>query len=154
MSAPPQAPTVNDIVIKGDVPPHAKDLFHRWVEVFSRERDGKLQARVTYRLTVAADMLNWNGSMHGGCAVYLIDVCSSAAISLLAMVQKKPWGSVSQALNTSFHAPALAGVTIEVVNTTTASGSRMLSSVTEIWDVTNSRLCMSGTHHKMAPSKL
>ena len=76
------------------------------VEVFQRAKDGKLQARMVYELTVSEglsvrlvrvqccpvpklsramsrrtdvdmqiDMLNVGRTMHGGCAVYLIDVC-------------------------------------------------------------------------------
>ncbi len=63
------------------------------------------------------------------------------------------------------------GAKLEIVNTTVAFGGRTVSAVTEvrprlsrgllsstnsdsqIWDVTNKRLCMTGVHNKMAPSK-
>ena len=88
-------------------------------------------------------MINLAGTMHGGCAVYLIDVyvldthfrsrssprdpllprsaiaslrglasltcssrCSSVAVMILAHVSGKSPYYVSQAINTTFHAPA------------------------------------------------
>ncbi|TBU35361.1 hypothetical protein BD311DRAFT_743851 [Dichomitus squalens] len=69
------------------------------------------------------------------------------------MAMDKPSNFVSQALNTTFHAPAPCGAKIEVVNTTVSFGARTVSAVTEIWDITNRRLCMMGVHNKMAPSQ-
>ncbi|KAI0690923.1 hypothetical protein C8T65DRAFT_671053 [Cerioporus squamosus] len=123
------------------------------VEVFQRAKDGKMQARMVYETTVEEDMLNIGRTMHGGCAVYIIDICSSVALMVLAGALDKPTSYVSQALNTTFHAPAPAGAKLEIVNTTVAFGGRTVSAVTEIWDVTNKRLCMTGVHNKMAPSK-
>ncbi|KAI1786940.1 HotDog domain-containing protein [Ganoderma leucocontextum] len=121
--------------------------------VFRRDKDEKTHCKVTLELTVDEDMVNLNGTMHGGCAVALIDVCSSMALTALAMYTGKPFNFVSQALNTTFHAPAPLGVKIEMVNTTVSFGARTVSAVTEIWDVTNGRLCMTGVHNKMAPSQ-
>ncbi|PIL35073.1 hypothetical protein GSI_02861 [Ganoderma sinense ZZ0214-1] len=123
------------------------------VALYTRDGDGKTQCKLTYVTTVQEDMINMNRTMHGGCAVYLIDTCSGAALIVLAMATGKPTNSVSQALNTTFHAPAPYGVELEIVNRTTSLGARVVSAVTEIWDVTNGRLCVTGAHHKMAPSQ-
>ncbi|KAI0748770.1 HotDog domain-containing protein [Daedaleopsis nitida] len=122
------------------------------VEVYKRERDGKAQLRVTYELLVTPDMLNHTKTLHGGCSVYLIDVCSSVALAALAVLQGKPSQAVSQTLITTFHAPAPVGAKIEIVNTTISLGGRVASAITEIWDATNRRLCVTGIHNKMAPS--
>ncbi|KAI0747408.1 hypothetical protein C8Q74DRAFT_1320559 [Fomes fomentarius] len=130
-----------------------KQLELTEVEVSPREKDGKLQSRVTYTTTVSEDMLNLAGIMHGGCAVFLIDLCSSLAVITLAHASGKAPHYVSQAINTTFHAPAPLGAKLEIVNTTLSFGTRTVSAVTKIWDVTNKRLCMTGVHNKMAPSK-
>ncbi|TFK91084.1 hypothetical protein K466DRAFT_596438 [Polyporus arcularius HHB13444] len=122
------------------------------VEVFRRAKDGKMQARMVYETTVEEDMLNIEGTMHGGCGVYIIDQCSSVALMVLASALDKPIYFVSKTLDTTFHAPAPAGAKLEIVNTTVAFGGRTVSAATEIWDVTNKRLCMTGVHNKMAPS--
>ncbi|KAI0650606.1 hypothetical protein C8Q79DRAFT_900928 [Trametes meyenii] len=161
-------------IFTGDIPPATQDeivsfsrvvmergafarsigssLVLKEVGVFRRKRDGKAHARITYETTVHEEMLNISGNMHGGCAVYLIDICSSMALAVLGMATGKPWNFVSQAINTTFHAPVPAGAKIEVVNTTISFGARTVSAVTEIWDVTNHRLCVSGVHNKMKPS--
>ncbi|KAI0708037.1 hypothetical protein C8Q76DRAFT_800316 [Earliella scabrosa] len=123
------------------------------IELTRREKDGRPQARLTYTITVEEDMLNIAGTMHGGCAVYLIDLCSSVALKVLARAQDKPSFFVSQALNTTFHAPAPRGAKLEIVNTTVSLGARTASAVTDIWDMTNKRLCMTGVHNQMAPSQ-
>ncbi|KAI0832561.1 HotDog domain-containing protein [Trametes gibbosa] len=123
------------------------------VGVFRREKDGKAHAQVTYQTTVHDDMLNIGGNMHGGCAIYMIDICSSMALAVLGMSTGKPWNFVSQAINTTFHAPVPLGAKIEVVNRTVSFGSRTVSATTEIWDLTNGRLCVTGVHNKMKPSE-
>ncbi|KAI9056550.1 hypothetical protein FKP32DRAFT_1599286 [Trametes sanguinea] len=128
-------------------------LVLKEIEVFRRDKDGKSHARVVYETTVHEEMLNISGNMHGGCAVYLIDICSSMALAVLGMATDKPWNFVSQAINTTFHAPAPAGVKIEIINTTVSFGSRTVTAITEIWDTTNNRLCVTGTHNKMKPSE-
>ncbi|CDO68680.1 hypothetical protein BN946_scf184652.g7 [Trametes cinnabarina] len=168
-------PVPAQLVIKGDIPAQVQQdivsfseyvmsrgafarstgssLVLKEVELFRRDKDGKNQARVVYETTVHEEMLNIGGNMHGGCAVYLIDVCSSMALAVLGMATDKPWNFVSQAITTTFHAPAPAGVKIEIINTTLSFGSRTVSAITEIWDVTNNRLCVTGTHNKMKPSE-
>ncbi|KAI0775978.1 hypothetical protein BD413DRAFT_469582 [Trametes elegans] len=127
-------------------------LVLKEVEVFRRDKDGKVQARVIYTAPVHDDMLNISGNMHGGCAVYLIDICSSMALAVLGMATDKPWNFVSQAINTVYHAPAPLNAQLEIVNTTLSFGSRTVSATTEIWDVTHNRLCVSAVHNKMKPS--
>ncbi|KAI0748761.1 hypothetical protein C8Q80DRAFT_1173538 [Daedaleopsis nitida] len=96
-------------------------------------------------------MLNKQQTMHGGCTAYLVDVCSSVGLAFLAMVQGKPSDFVSQTIITTYHAPAPLGAKLNVISTTTSFGARTVASRIEIWDVTHGRLCMSGTHNKMAP---
>ncbi|KAI9000884.1 HotDog domain-containing protein [Trametes punicea] len=127
-------------------------LVLKELAVYRRGKDGKDHARVVYETPVHEEMLNIGGNLHGGCSVYLIDVCSSMALALLGMASGKPWDFVSQAINTTFHAPAPAGATIEIINTTVSFGSRTVSATTEIWDITNNRLCVTGVHNKMKPS--
>lgn len=109
--------------------------------------------RVVCDIMVTEDMTQNMGIMHGGCASYLVDVCSSIPLPILGDLQG---GSatlgVSQSLNILFHAPAPKDSLLKIVSTTTASGSRSVSSRAEIWDATHGRLVVSGTHLKMEPS--
>ncbi|PIL28316.1 hypothetical protein GSI_09605 [Ganoderma sinense ZZ0214-1] len=118
----------SDVVRTGDVSQEVEDEIASWtslfisaegfatsvrrrlklkeVAVYRRDKDGKPHSRVTFELVVDEDMVNLNGTMHGGCAVFLIDICSSMALAVLAAHTGKPNKFVSQALNTTFHAPA------------------------------------------------
>ncbi|KAI0647640.1 hypothetical protein C8Q79DRAFT_1000496 [Trametes meyenii] len=125
----------------------------REVELYTRPQDGKLQTRVLYEVTVSEDMLNRGNTLHGGCAAFMIDVCSSVALRVLGRVQGKPAEFVSQTIVSTFHAPAPLGATLNIVNTTTSFGARTVSARVEIWDATHRRLCVSGVHNKMAPSE-
>ncbi|KAL6307038.1 hypothetical protein BKA93DRAFT_728071 [Sparassis latifolia] len=132
------------------------------VSVYERPEDGKTCARVVFRLTVEHDMLNVGGSLHGGCGAFLVDICSSMALWALG-VYKNDFAKeesnaaastkhVSQAINMLYHGGTHLGAELEIVNTTTSWGKRILTARTEIWDATNRRLVASGTHVKMEPS--
>ncbi|KAI0708031.1 HotDog domain-containing protein [Earliella scabrosa] len=119
----------------------------REVEVFTREEDGKTQARVVFEMPMLEDMLNVAGNLHGGCSMYLIDTCSLTALHVLRIVLDKKEGFVSQAINTVFHAPTSLGSRLKIVNTTVVFGSRIFSARTEIWDMTNRRLVATGVQN-------
>ncbi|KZT06487.1 uncharacterized protein LAESUDRAFT_653521 [Laetiporus sulphureus 93-53] len=121
--------------------------------IFDRPQDGKQQTRVVFELTVNNDMLNAFDMMHGGCIAFLVDVCSSVALSLLGIVTNGNVAYVSQALNTTYFAGAPLGAKLQIISTTTSVGSRIAIAETEIWDMTDRRLVASGIHTKMKPSR-
>ncbi|KZT06488.1 uncharacterized protein LAESUDRAFT_725935 [Laetiporus sulphureus 93-53] len=122
--------------------------------VFERPEDGKTQARVVCEITVKKDMANAYDMMHGGCAAYLIDMCSTLALSLLGIVTDGNIESVSQALSTTYHAGAPRGARLRIISETTAAGKRTETARSQIWNVTNRRLIASGVHTKMRPTTL
>ncbi|KAJ3550417.1 hypothetical protein NM688_g5083 [Phlebia brevispora] len=161
---------------KGNVTQETKDALSRWYsgaigsqgfarEVSARleatelsvydkpEESGKKEAKVVFEIDVKDDMCNFGNNMHGGCAAFLIDLCSSVALTLLAS-QTAPdkLSHVSLVLNTIYHAPAPKGCRLKIVNTTVALGGRVMTARTEIFDKTKNRLAVSGVHLKMAPS--
>ncbi|CAE6528193.1 hypothetical protein RSOLAG22IIIB_00513 [Rhizoctonia solani] len=114
----------------------------------------KSQAIVVCEISVEDDMLNLLGTLHGGCAAYLIDICSSIAIAVAPQGVNNPtdwWGktSVSQALNVLYHAPARSGTTLKIISETIVLGGRAGTVRCEIWDMPNNTLVASGTHTKM-----
>ncbi|KAF7320903.1 4HBT domain-containing protein [Mycena chlorophos] len=111
------------------------------------EEPSKKEGRVVVELPVIPSMLNGGGNVHGGCAAFLIDLCSTLSLLLL-----DPSLTVSQSLNVVYHSPATLGETLRIVNTTLTVGSRALSARTEIWNATKHRLVASGVHIKMQPS--
>ncbi|KAF9463089.1 hypothetical protein BDZ94DRAFT_1260034 [Collybia nuda] len=117
------------------------------------EEPKKLEGRLVCELVVDEDMVNGLGNIHGGCSAFLIDVCSSLALTALSMANTgDTYSSVSQSLNVVYHSPAALGDRIRLVNTTMTLGARAHSARTEIWNVTHHRLVSSGVHIKMQPS--
>ncbi|TBU53418.1 hypothetical protein BD310DRAFT_981147 [Dichomitus squalens] len=147
------------------------------VSISPRPEDGKLHAAVVFEIDVlegvslqslaatavvvfaiqhlsglVQDMLNANRHVHGGCSMFMIDICSAIALTALSIAMNKRTHLVSQAINTIFHAPATVGARLKIVNKTVAYGTRTVSARTEIWDITNRRLVVSGIHNQMQPS--
>jgi len=120
---------------------------------FVRPEDGKTHARVVYETTVTKDMCNAHGMMHGGCAAYLVDCCTSIALVVMGLATGSPVDLVSQSLSTTYHAGAKLDDKIQIVNISTASGKRAVTARAEIWDQTTKRLVVTGNHVKMVPSK-
>ncbi|KAI0053807.1 Thioesterase/thiol ester dehydrase-isomerase, partial [Auriscalpium vulgare] len=117
------------------------------------EEPSKFEARVVCELFVEEDMLNISGNMHGGCAAYLVDICSTLPI---AAYNADGRSGVSQIINMIYHAPAKLGAKLKIISTTIAVGGRTMSARCEIWDATNQRLVASGIQVKMdaSPAKL
>ncbi|KAI0672621.1 HotDog domain-containing protein [Trametes maxima] len=122
------------------------------VVVEARAEDGKSHMRMVFEAEMGPDMCNVTGIMHGGCSMYIIDVCSSIALVGLGRATNKPADYVSQAITTTFHAPAPVGSKLKIINYTVSFGRRTVAARTEIWDVTHRRLIATGIHNQMAPS--
>ncbi|TFK24722.1 hypothetical protein FA15DRAFT_669292 [Coprinopsis marcescibilis] len=118
-----------------------------------KDEPSKLEGRVVVELDVNEEMINGGGNIHGGCSAFLVDMCSSLAISTLGLATEgTQYPTVSQAINMIYHSPAAVGDRLRLVNTSMTLGNRAQSARTEIWNVTHSRLVASGTHIKMKPS--
>ncbi|TFK20886.1 hypothetical protein FA15DRAFT_673061 [Coprinopsis marcescibilis] len=117
------------------------------------DEEKKLEGRVVVELIVGEDMINGSGNIHGGCSAFLVDMCSSMAISTLKLATTgKDDLIVSQAINMIYHSPAAVGDKLRIVNTSVTVGNRAQSARTEIWNATHNRLVASGTHVTMCPS--
>ncbi|OJA18088.1 hypothetical protein AZE42_04168 [Rhizopogon vesiculosus] len=114
------------------------------------EEPDKLEGRVVFEVIVDEEMLNSNGSIHGG----ITAICSTMPIYVLGLATGgRATGGVSHSLNVVYHSPALLDDKLRVVSTTLALGNRALSSRCEIWNVTRHRLVASAVHLKMDPSE-
>jgi len=113
--------------------------------------------KVVHEMDVEEDMLNGPGNLHGGCAGFLIDNCSS----MVLFASKDPRdptgksyrrsGDLSLSINFTLHAPARLGSHLKIISTSQAMGGRISTIRCEIWDTTHDRLVASGIHTKMAP---
>ncbi|KAF8464967.1 HotDog domain-containing protein [Russula ochroleuca] len=165
------ASPADDSRIKGNLPPKVKHMLDSVLhELMARpnvfgaaigeriditeasivpkvEESSRSEARVVCEVTVAEDMLNPEGSLHGGCAAFLIDACTT-----LVFLAAARCAGVSATMNIVYHAPAAPGAKLRIVNSAIAMGARIMSARSEIWDDTAKRLCVTGVHIKMEPS--
>jgi len=113
-----------------------------------------MEGRVVLELIVDEDMLNILGSMHGGCSAYLVDICTTMAISAFrhSSMDGNRGLNVSQTLNIIYHSPAALDDKLRIVNTTMTVGGRAMSARCEIWNETHHRLVVTGSHLMMRPS--
>jgi len=111
------------------------------------EEPSRTEARIVCEVIVTEDMLNPAGALHGACAAFLIDSCTT-----LVFVAAARTPGVSASMDIVYHAPAAPGAKLRIVNTAIAVGARIMTARSEIWDDTTKRLCASGMHVKMEPS--
>ncbi|CAA7259320.1 unnamed protein product [Cyclocybe aegerita] len=163
--------------ITGNVPREIKELPVKWLAVFRNEGTGfagnvgervkvtdvsvvagvddplRMEAKVTTEVEVTEDMCDSQGVLHEGCIVYLIDECSSIAMVVSNAYEDnyQPPG-VSQTINTLFHARALVGTKLRLLNFSVANGDQSNAGRTEVWDATNRRLVASGSPRRILDS--
>ncbi|KAH9832956.1 HotDog domain-containing protein [Rhodofomes roseus] len=99
---------------------------------FERPEDGKTHTRVVFEVTVSQDMCNAHNMMHGGCAAFLVDACTSVALVVQGLVTGGALDLVSQSLDTTYHAGAKLGDALNVVCTTVSSGKRAVTAHAEV----------------------
>jgi len=121
------------------------------VEKFGKKN--RPRSTVICECTVTEDMTNGVGTLHGGCSIYLLDVCSTLPIAA-ALSQDGEWGTagVTQSIQVVYHSPAVVGTRLEIISHSVGIGARTMSARCEIWDKGNKRLVASGVHTKMNPS--
>ncbi|EGE06228.1 acyl-CoA thioesterase [Trichophyton mentagrophytes] len=120
------------------------DIFRNHVR-FGSATSGP-PARVTYTATVAPEMCNGLGNLHGGCATTLIDVCTSTL--LLALGGHFSVGGVSRSLNMTFLRPAPEGTEISISCELVHSGKRLALLRADIRRADTGALCVLGEHDK------
>ncbi|THV03372.1 hypothetical protein K435DRAFT_775049 [Dendrothele bispora CBS 962.96] len=124
------------------------------IDIVSKaEEPSRKEGRVVCQVVIDEDMLNGGGNLHGGCSAFLVDVCTTFALSALGLAtMNDPLLAVSLNINTTLHSPAQKGDVLRIVNTSVQIGNRAMTAKCEIWSGTHHRLVASGTHIKMAPS--
>ncbi|KAH7887415.1 HotDog domain-containing protein [Phlebopus sp. FC_14] len=162
--------------IAGNAKSETKERVEQWIQVLSTAgfgtRTGKhlkltelsirptpdeparQEARVVLEMPVTEDMLDTDGKIHGGCIIYLVDICSTLPIAAISHAEGGSGSpGVSQNINTNYHAPASLGDKLRLINTSTTVDGRTASARIEIWDVTHRRLVATATQVKMEASR-
>ncbi|KAF3482928.1 thioesterase [Arthroderma uncinatum] len=103
-------------------------------------------ARVTYIATVASEMCNGLGNLHGGCATTLVDVATTTL--LLGMGGHFSMGGVSRSLNMTFLRPAPEGTEISINCELVQAGKRLALLKADIRRTDTNQVLVLGDHDK------
>ncbi|KAI0629885.1 hypothetical protein C8Q77DRAFT_273489 [Trametes polyzona] len=107
------------------------------------DADG-LEAVTVCEIPVEKDMLNVHGTLAGACTTLLIDLGTFSALFALGVVVGVDPTGFSASMNVVWHAPAVRGATLRLVNTSLALKPRMASARCEIYDQ-DGKLLVSAT---------
>ncbi|ESK94095.1 hypothetical protein Moror_12840 [Moniliophthora roreri MCA 2997] len=118
-----------------------------------QEEPLKQEGRVVVKMKVEQDMVHGGLKIHGGCLAFIIDICTTFAMTALTLgtIGVKVT-NVSLTLQLFYHSPAALGEDLRIVSTTLSVGGREFSARTEVWSDTHNRLVASGVHVKLTPS--
>ncbi|KAK0443912.1 uncharacterized protein EV420DRAFT_1575349 [Desarmillaria tabescens] len=107
---------------------------------------GRKEAETVCEIEVTRDMCNVYGTLHGGCAAYLIDPCSVSALVALGVATGTDGTGVSQSMNLIWYRPAVQGTQLRIVSNTISMNGRLRSSRTEIQDRHSGVVYVSAVH--------
>ena len=102
------------------------------------------EGRCVHTLTVEASHTNMMGSLHGGCSMTLVDICSTVAMMTIVAPP-----SVSVDLSTQFASGASVGDVLRIVSTVDRKGRTLCFTRVQIFnDSTGGKLVAQGLHTK------
>ncbi|KAL0954568.1 hypothetical protein HGRIS_003528 [Hohenbuehelia grisea] len=180
IAALPDAPGLDASLIKGNVPQDQKRLSAnalaffvdsqgksynagvgkriKLVEINTRKRRGEAgketdEMETVCEIVVEPDMCNVYGVLHGGCAAYIIDPCTSSALVGLGLYLGVDGTGMSNSMQIIWHAAAPLGAKLRIVNTSLSIKGRVRSARCEIWNTRTGELCISGVHSTVNASK-
>ncbi|KAL0954567.1 hypothetical protein HGRIS_003527 [Hohenbuehelia grisea] len=164
--------------VSGNAPANAKEVALKWLSVYrakgtgfsghiadsirvteasiisNPEEPSKDEGRVVCEIEVTEDMVNDNGQLHEGCAIYFIDECSTLALSvLLESKGLNSDGGVSQTIDTTFHSSAPVGAKLRIVNISMGIEEPMFCTRSEVWDDKGHKLIATAVQTKMRASR-
>ncbi|KAJ7098510.1 hypothetical protein B0H15DRAFT_771944 [Mycena belliarum] len=116
--------------------PFAREIGRRLriVELNVRENEptGTAESELVAEIEVAEDMSNVYGTMHGACAVCLLDPTTVGAMVLLGLVKGFDGTGVSQVMNIHWHHPARLGCTLVITTRSVFYDGRVKMSRCEV----------------------
>ncbi|KAI3323993.1 Thioesterase/thiol ester dehydrase-isomerase [Xylariaceae sp. AK1471] len=83
--------------------------------------------QVTFRLTVQPLYANALGSLHGGCASTIFDICTTYPLQMISRPGFWRYGGVSRTLNVTYLRPVPVGATIDIECEVVHAGQKLSS---------------------------
>ncbi|KAJ7864024.1 HotDog domain-containing protein [Mycena leptocephala] len=104
------------------------------------------ESEVILEIKVTESMCNVYGTMHGGCAAFLLYSPTLAVMVLLGRAKGFDGSGVSQSMNVYWHHPAPLGTTLTVIARSVFVDGRARLARCEIREKGTGKLVVSGTH--------
>ncbi|KAF8830943.1 hypothetical protein F5051DRAFT_409095 [Lentinula edodes] len=101
-------------------------------------------------IDVTKDMCNIYGTLHGGCAAYIIDLCSSTSIVCYGLYTGTDGTGVSSSMNIHWHKPITLGKKLKVVSNTIFVDGLIRNARSELRDQQTNQLYVSAVHSTIA----
>jgi len=108
------------------------------------------ESQTMCEIEVTRDMCNVFGTLHGGCAAFLIDLCSSTSIVCYGLYTGTDGTGVSSSMNIQWHRPIIVGKTLKIVSKTVFVEGLIRSARSEIRDLHTNLLYVSAIHSTIA----
>ncbi|KAF9242287.1 HotDog domain-containing protein [Melanogaster broomeanus] len=121
------------------------------ISAYQSKEKHRMEAITVAEVDVTKSMLNGAGMLHGGCIAFLIDNCCSTPLIALGLIQNVNGVGVTQAMNVLFHSPAPPGACLQIISTSIAMGSRVMSARCEVINKQTGSVVASAYLNKMQP---
>ncbi|KAJ7307822.1 HotDog domain-containing protein [Mycena albidolilacea] len=131
-------------------PPFSSEIGGRLkiveLNVWENERTGSAEGEAVLEIEVTESMCNVYGTMHGGCAAYMLDPATVASVILLGRAKGFDGTGVSQNMNVHWHHPASLGATLTITTRSVFADGRARLARCEMRDKSTGKLIVSGSH--------
>ncbi|KAJ6459028.1 HotDog domain-containing protein [Mycena sanguinolenta] len=131
-------------------PPFGNEISRRLkiveINVLNNPATMVTEGEVVFEVEVTQDMCNVYGTMHGGCAAFLLDPATVAATTLLGRTKKFDGTGVSTSMNVYWHHPAPLGSILTVTTRSVFADGRARLARCEMREKATGKLIVSGTH--------
>ncbi|KAJ7935927.1 HotDog domain-containing protein [Mycena leptocephala] len=131
-------------------PPFGSEIVRRLkiieLNVRNDESTGNAESEVVLEIEVTESMCNVYGTMHGGCAAFVLDPTTVAAMVLLGRAKGFDGTGVSTSMNVYWHHPAPLGSTLIITTHSVFVDGRARLARCEMREKGTGKLIVSGTH--------
>ncbi|KAF7360039.1 4HBT domain-containing protein [Mycena venus] len=104
------------------------------------------EGEMVFEIEITQSMCNVYGTMHGGCAAFLLDPTTVASVVLVGRAKGFDGTGVSTSMNVHWHHPAPLGITLRITTRSVFVDGRARLARCEMRDKSNGKLIVSGTH--------
>ncbi|KAJ6609035.1 hypothetical protein B0H10DRAFT_1954885 [Mycena sp. CBHHK59/15] len=153
----PKAPNVDIADIRGNIPDaekHSQPYLRVFiVEINVRNVDSPTAAaaEIVFEIEVTESMCNVFGTMHGGCAAFMVDCCTYASTVLHGVLKGFDGTGVSQFMSITWHHPAPLGTTLSIM--ANPHSPTDVPARHGMRDKQSGKLVVSGSHSILNPGK-